>query len=44
MVHARNAILRKDGRYNISIGVPILKGRAFVFAPYLDVRNNSPAE
>jgi hypothetical protein len=39
MVHGRNAELRKEGRYNVTIGVPILKGHAFVFAPYLDVRN-----
>jgi hypothetical protein len=44
MVHGGNAELRKHGRDNVSIGVPILKGHAFVFAPYLDVRNNSPAE
>ena len=44
MVHARNAKLRKDGRNNASIGVPILKGHAFVFAVYLHVRENSPAE
>ena len=44
MVHTRNAMLGKDGRYNASIGVPILKGHAFVFAPYRDVRHHSPAE
>ena len=44
MVNARNAKLRQDGRYNVSIRVPVPKGRGLVVIVYLDIRDHSTAE